>query len=293
MNKQLKSNIFLLSAAIIWGFAFVAQCMVDEDVLGVFSFNALRHLLGGISLIPVILIMEKEEKNPDKFKKTVFYGIITGFVLFISSSFQMSGIEMTKSAGKSGFLTGLYIVIVPFYSAILYKKRIKLQEILASLIALLGLYLLSVTDGFQSVTLGDIMVIISAFFWAVHIICIDKFIGDVSPIKFSCVQFFACGVFSFIGSILFENMTVHAAFSNWLPILYAGVLSAGAGYTLQALGQRDANPNSACIIMSLEGLFSVVGGALFLNEVMTLRAYFGCVLMLAGAILSQIKLKKL
>jgi len=291
MNKQIKSNVMLLTAAIVWGFAFTTQCMLQEDALGEFAFNAVRYLLGGICLFPVIFLLEYEQRNIEKFKKTLIYGAVTGVILFLASAFQMAGLIITRSPAKGGFITGLYIVIVPFYNYILYKKKVKINEWIAAGIAILGSYFLSITNGFDNISMGDVVIVIGAFFWAAHIMAVDKFVEKVSPIKYSCVQFLACGLCNLIASSFTDKITISGIMVNWLPILYTGIMSTGVAYTCQILGQKGANPNSACIIMSLEGLFAAMGGMIFLNQSMTSRSYLGSALMLTGAILSQINIK--
>lgn len=292
MNKKIKSSIFLFTAPMIWGVAFVMQCMVDTVSLGTLTFNAVRYLLGAVSLLPVIFFFEKEDYDMQKLKKTVIYGIITGVILFVASEFQMYGISLNKSSGKSGFLTGLYMVIVPFLSLVIYKRRVLLKEWLAAFVATAGLFFLSVSNGFDNVSIGDLMVFVSAFFWALHILAIDNFVDNVSPVKYSCVQFLTCSVLNGVFAVFFEDFSSYGIYANWLPILYTGIFSTGLGYTFQILGQRDANPNFASIVLASEGVYAALAGAVILGERMTLRGYTGCVLMFLGTILSQIKLKK-
>ena len=292
MNKKLKSNIFLFSAPMIWGGAFVAQCMVDVDALGTFAFNAVRFAIGAVFLIPIAILFEKEPHNRDKFKKTVICGAIAGSIVFIVSAFQMYGISINKNSGKSGFLTGLYMVIVPFLNFLFYKKKVRLKEWTAAIIATVGLFLVSVPSGFGSVNFGDVMVLCCAFFSAVHILAIDKFLETVSPIKFSLIQFAACSLLSGICAVFTEDFSVSGVYVNLLPILYTGILSTGVGYTFQVLGQKDANPNFASIVLASEGVYAALAGAVILGETMTLKGYMGCVLMFLGTILSQIELKK-
>lgn len=292
MNKQLKSSILLFIAPMLWGLAFVMQCKVDAKEIGTLTFNAGRFFLGAISLLPVIAIFEKEPYDAQKMKKTVLYGVVTGIILFVASETQMYGISLNKSSGKSGFLTGLYIVIVPFLNFLVYKKRVSVNEWLAAFVALSGLFLLSVSDGFSSLNFGDLMVVISAFFWAAHILTIDKLVTYVSPIKYSFVQYITCAVLNLVFAAFTENISISGIYMNIVPILYTGILSIGMGYTLQILGQRGVNPNFASIILGTEGVFAAVSGAIFLGEIMTLKGYVGCVLMFLGTVLSQIKLKR-
>lgn len=291
MNKRAKSNIFLFGAPMLWGVAFVMQCMVDNDSIGTLTFNSIRFFLGALFLLPVIFLFEKEPYEREKLKKTILYGLITGTILFIAAEFQMYGISLNKSSGKSGFLTGLYIAIVPFLNYVVYKKRVLKQEWLAAVVAVTGLFLLSASDGFDNINVGDVMVFIGAFFWAVHILAIDKFVPLVSPIKYSLVQYITCAALNAVFAVFTEEISVAGIQINIMPILYTGILSIGLGYTFQILGQRDANPNFASIVLASEGVFAAIAGAIILGEKLTARGYVGCLLMFLGTILSQIKLK--
>ncbi|MBQ7751739.1 MAG: DMT family transporter [Clostridia bacterium] len=292
MNTKVKSTIILFMAPLLWGFAFVMQCMVDTNEIGTLTFNAGRFLLGAISLLPVMLIFEREPYDAEKIKKTVIYGMVTGIVLFVASEFQMYGISLNKSSGKSGFLTGLYIVIVPFLNSVFYKKRVAVNEWIAAFTAMAGLFLLSASDGFGNINMGDVMVCIGAFFWALHILFIDKFVTSVSPIKYSIVQYITCALFNAVFAVCVENISLTGIRVTIVPILYTGILSIGAGYTFQILGQREVNPNFASIILATEGVFAALSGALILGEKLTVRGYVGCVLVFLATILSQVNLKK-
>ncbi|HAL62968.1 MAG TPA: EamA family transporter [Clostridiales bacterium] len=292
MNSQVKSAILLFIAPLLWGVAFVMQCIVDTTEIGTLTFNAGRFLLGAVALLPVIAIFEKEPYNEQKLKKTVIYGAITGVILFVASEFQMYGISLNKSSGKSGFLTGLYIVIVPFLNLFVYKRRVSVNEWIAAIVALIGLFLLSVSDGFGDINIGDAMVFVGAFFWAIHILAIDKFVESVSPIKYSFVQYVTCALLNAVCAVFTENISMRGIYMNIIPILYTGILSIGMGYTFQILGQRGVSPNFASIILATEGVFAAISGAIILGEKMTAGGYLGCVLMFLGTVLSQIKLKK-
>ncbi len=291
MNKQLKSTLILFTTAIIWGFAFVAQCYVDTNVLGNFSFNGIRFLLGAVSLIPVILIFERESMTSASAKKLLHASLLAGTALFIASALQQYGISLTHNAGKSGFITGLYTVLVPIFGLVIYRKKTRLNTWLAAICAVLGLYLLGAPNGIGSVELGDFVVFIGAFFWAAHILIVDKTSVDVSPIKFSSLQFAVCGLWNMIFALIFEDITWAGISATMFPILFTGIMSTGVAYTCQIIGQRNCDPNYAAIILSSECVFSAIGGALILNEVMTPRGYIGCVLIFAGILLSQFKKK--
>ena len=277
----------------IWGVAFVMQCMVDTTTAGTLTFNAGRFLLGAVALLPIILIFEKEPHNAEKMKKTLIYGVATGVILFVASGLQMYGISINKSSGKSGFLTGLYIVIVPFLNSVFYKKRVAGNEWLAAFVAIVGLFLLSVSDGLGNMNMGDVLMCIGAFFWAVHILMIDRFVTEISPVKYSLVQYVTCAALNAVFAVFFEKITVSGIYMNIVPILYTGIMSIGIGYTCQIIGQRGVNPNLASIILATEGVFAAIAGAVMLGEKMTARGYLGCALMFLGTVLSQIDIKKL
>jgi len=285
-TKKLKSTILLFLTAIIWGFAFVAQ-RVGAEYVGAFTFNGIRFLLGTLSLIPVILIFEKEKFNKEKFKKTLVSGLLAGLVLFIASTLQQFGVELTGSAGKAGFLTGLYIVLVPLIRFVMGKKT-SILTFFGAIFAVVGLFFLCMTGNEISFGIGDIVLIIGAFFWAGHILAVDKFVNDVSLLKFSMTQFFVCGFLSLVFALFTENIEFSAIQSAGIPILYGGLMSVGVAYTCQILGQKDSDPTFASIVFSTESVFSAIGGAIILHEIMSGRGYLGCVLIFIGIILSQL-----
>ena len=286
MKDKIKSTSLLFLTAIIWGFAFVAQ-RVGADYVGAFTFNGVRFLLGAFSLVPVILIFEKEKFDKNKFKSTVVTGILAGVILFIASSLQQFGIVFTGSAGKAGFLTGLYIVLVPLIRFLMGKKTSVLTFV-GAVFAVAGLFFLCMTGDKITLGIGDIVLIIGAFFWAAHILVIDKFVNIVSALKFSMVQFLTCGILGIIFALFTETIEVSAIKQAGIPILYGGLMSVGVAYTCQILGQKKADPTFASIIFSTESVFSAIGGALILHEMMSGRGYLGCVLIFIGIILSQI-----
>lgn len=289
MKKQeLKSNVILLMTAAIWGLAFVAQ-KVGIAYIGPFAFNGIRFALGGISLIPLILYLDKNPKlyinnYHDKYN-FIIAGIITGCILFCGASFQQIGLIHT-SAGKAAFITGLYIVFVPIIS-IFFKKSIPLTIWISVLTTAIGLYLLSVNGKF-SISQGDLFEIIGAFFWATHILAIDHFIKKVDTLKLSFVQTITCSILSLITSFIFEKTTIHSIYGALIPILYGGIFSVGIAYTLQIVGQKHSKPSHAAIILSMESVFATLGGIIILNEHLQLKEYIGCVFMLSGMLLSQI-----
>ena len=286
MKDKIKSTSLLFLTAIIWGFAFVAQ-RVGADYVGAFTFNGVRFLLGAVSLIPVILIFEKEKFDKNKFKNTIITGILAGVILFIASSLQQFGIVFTGSAGKAGFLTGLYIVLVPLIRFVMGKKT-SILTFFGAVFAVIGLFFLCMTGDKITFGIGDIVLIIGAVFWAAHILVIDKFVNMVSALKFSMVQFLTCGILGIIFALFTETIEVSAIKQAGIPILYGGLMSVGVAYTCQILGQKKADPTFASIIFSTESVFSAIGGALILHEMMSGRGYLGCVLIFIGIILSQI-----
>lgn len=288
MKTKIKSTVLLFLTAIIWGFAFVAQ-RVGADFVGAFTFNGVRFILGAISLIPVILIFEREKIGKSEFLKTLFSGLIAGVVLFIASTLQQYGVEITQSAGKAGFLTGLYTVLVPLIRFIMGKKT-GILTFVGAVFATVGLFFLCMTNNEISFGIGDVVLIIGAFFWAGHILVVDKYVNDISPLKFSLMQFFVCGMLSIICAFIFEDIEFAAIKSAGIPILYGGLMSVGVAYTCQILGQKDADPTFASIVFSTESVFSAIGGAIILNEVMSGRGYLGCLLIFIGIVLSQLNI---
>lgn len=288
MNKKIKSTLILLTAAVIWGFAFAAQCVVDNNVIGNFTFNGVRYLLGAVVLVPVIMVFEKGSTD---FKKLALSSLVAGTFLFIASALQQYGISLSHNAGRAGFLTGLYTVLVPIFSFIIWRKRTGVNTWIAAVLAAVGLYFLSAGEDFSGMDKGDLVVFTGAFFWAGHILSVDKAVKDIPPVKFSAMQFLVCGMWHMLMAVMTETITMDGILATTMPILYTGIMSTGVAYTCQVIGQRDADPNFAAIILSTECVFSAVGGAIFLNEVMSLRGYFGCVLIFAGILVSQMKKK--
>lgn len=292
--EKLKSNVLLFATAIIWGFAFVAQ-RLGSDFVGNFTYNGIRFSLGALSLIPVFLIFERREKSVEehsvKMKNTVIYGILAGVMLFTASSFQQWGIEITKSAGKAGFLTGLYTVLVPIFGIVLGKKT-GINIWLGAVFAVCGMFLLCVNEKL-GIGFGERILILCAVFYALHIIVVDRFGGGLYSLRFACTQFAVCGILGIVLALIFEDIRTEDVMNAAVPILYGGLMSVGVAYTCQILGQKNADPTYASIVFSTESVFSAIGGAIILHEVMTGRGYLGCVLIFAGIVLSQIKDTKL
>ncbi len=287
--KQLKSNIILLFAAVIWGFAFVAQ-KAGMDHVGPFTYNGVRFILGGLSLIPVVFLFEREFKK-EPFRYTIFAGIITGFALFTAVNLQQVGLLYMDGVGKAGFLTGIYTVLVPIAGVIFFKMKSRINIWAGAILALVGLFFVSFFDTF-SFSLADILVILSSLMFSVQILMVDKFSEKMYPIKFSSIQFLTCGVLSMITAFIFESISIDAIFSASLPILYGGLCSVGIAYTLQIIGQKNANPTAAAIIMSTESVFALLGGVLLRNERLSPLAGIGCILIFTGIILAQLPERK-
>ncbi|MBE7024113.1 MAG: DMT family transporter [Ruminococcaceae bacterium] len=290
--KNIKSLGILLLTAMIWGFAFVAQRVGAEHV-GAFTFNGIRFALGAASLIPVIMIFEKKEKeavvHSKKMKQTLFVGLVAGIVLFVASWLQQWGIEVTGSAGKGGFITGLYTVLVPLFGILLGKKT-GLNVWIGAVFAVVGLFLLCITDKWQ-LSIGDGILLIGSVFWAIHILVIDGFGNRIYSLRFACTQFVVCAVFSLVCAFVFECISLGSIKPAVVPILYGGLMSVGVAYTCQIIGQKNADPTFASIILSTESMFAAIGGAIILHETMTANGYWGCALIFIGIILSQITLK--
>lgn len=285
-TPALKSNLLLLLTAAIWGLAFVAQ-RIGAQYVGSFTFNGVRFALGSLSIIPLLLSIEKTEQAPEtQPARTLTAGVIAGIVLFIASSLQQIGLVET-SAGKAAFITGLYIVIVPLLGIFL-RQRIQLYTWAGVALATVGLYFLSVTENFSLVR-ADLFELGGSFFWAVHILLIDSYIKRTNPIKLSFVQFVTCSVLSMVTALFTENITLSGIGQAIVPILYGGIFSVGIAYTLQAIGQKHAKPSHAAIILSLESVFASLGGLIILHENLGFRGYLGCILMLSGMLLSQLQ----
>ena len=296
-TSTLKNSLLLLLTATIWGVAFVAQS-VSMDYIGGFTFNAIRNIIGAITLVPVILIFSKQDpaadQNPadrQKARKTLITGgICCGILLCLASNFQQFGIKYT-TVGKAGFITACYIIIVPIIGIFLKKKCSPFIWI-AVLLSLGGLYLLCISpgEGF-SIGKGDTLVLICAVLFSFHILTVDHFSPLVDGVKMSCIQFLVCGILSGIPALIFENPNITNILQAWMPILYAGILSCGVAYTLQIVGQKGMNPTVASLIMSLESCISVIAGWLILGQNLSSREIFGCVLMFGAIVLAQLPQK--
>lgn len=263
-----KNAFMLVLTAFIWGTAFVAQSM-GMDYLGPFTFNGVRSLIGGAALLPCIAFLKLlNGKNTAAFingnrKDLLIGGIACGLLLFAATSLQQIGIQYT-TAGKAGFITAFYIVIVPVLGIFL-RKRIGWKVWIAVVIALFGLYFLCITEHF-TVGKGDILIFVCALIFSLHILVIDRFSPKVDGVKMSCIQFFVCGIASMPFMFVLETPRLGAMLEGWMPLMYAGVLSCGVAYTLQIIGQKNVNPAVASLILSLESCFSVLAGWIVLGE---------------------------
>lgn len=289
-NRRLVANSLLILTAAIWGFAFVAQ-RVGAQYVGAFTFNGIRFALGALSLIPLIIFLDKrKEKSEDatekpSLKSTLIPGIVVGLILYTGATLQQVGLNYT-TVGNASFITGLYMVFVPIIGIFL-KHKIGKNSWVGVILAIIGLYLLSINENF-SISYGDLLEVIGAVFWAVHILAIDNFTKRIDPLKLSFMQFATCSILSLITAFLFEDITMSGISSALIPILYGGLLSVGIAYTLQVVAQKNAKPSHAAIILSMESVFGAIGGAIILGESMSGRGYLGCALILAGILVSQI-----
>ena len=288
-TKTLRSDVLLLLTSAIWGFAFVAQ-LKGMEFLGPYLYNGIRFLIGSLSLIPIIILLKKKGAVPvkaeaaEKKNLPLLPGLAAGVILFAGASLQQVGLQFT-TAGKAGFITGLYVVLVPIMG-ILLKTNTGKATWFGAFLAASGLYLITVTGRLQ-IGKGDLLVLASSFFFAAHVLTIDRFAKRYNTLVLSSMQFAVCGTLSFLVALRIETLDIHAVGHALIPILYGGLGSVGTAYTLQVVAQKNAPPSHSAIIMSLESVFALLGGILFLAEGMTLRGYFGCALMLSGMFASQ------
>lgn len=295
-TKQLRGGAMLMLTALIWGTAFVAQS-VGMDYLGPCAFTATRNFIGCVALLPVIALASRlrsgaqpEEAAPAPGKKALFgWGAACGLLLGGATLLQQAGMQ-TASAGKAGFLTALYIVIVPVLGIFL-GRRPGLKVWIGVVLALVGAYLLSVKGG-AGIASGDLLVIASAVVFSLHILVIDSVPAGMDGVRLSCVQFLVAGAFALVLALFLETFTWRDILSAWVPLLYTGVVSSGVGYTLQILGQRTVNPTVASLILSLESVFAALAGWAILGQALSLRELFGCALVFVAVILAQLPSKK-
>lgn len=282
--KVLKANLLLLTTAMIWGAAFVAQ-RVGMDYVGPMTFNGVRFALGALALLPFAASRAGAPEKPLSTRGALIASVVAGGALFLGSTFQQWGIVYT-TAGKAGFITGLYVVIVPLLG-LLFRQRPGWSSWLGAAMAVTGLYLLSIKGGF-AMQYGDFLVFISAFFWSAHVLAVGRFTPFMNPARFACAQYVVCSVLSLIAAFILEEPSIKGITDATIPILYGGLMSVGVAYTLQVFAQRDAKPAHAAIILSLEGAFAALAGWIMLGEELSTRGLVGCALMLAGMLAAQI-----
>ena len=291
---KLRNSLLLLLTATIWGVAFVAQS-VGMDYVGPFTFLFARSVIGGVVLLPVVAVLHRAGPGHASAAPTdrrrarnilLLGGVCCGAALCFASVLQQAGLLYT-TVGKSGFLTACYILIVPLLSLLLFRRRCGRLVWCGVALALLGLYFLCLTDGLP-INFGDLLTLACALLFSVHILVIDYFSPRTDGVKISCIQFFVCAIIAGAGMLLFEQPSLTALLAAWKPVLYAGALSSGVGYTLQIIGQKGMNPTVASLIMSMESVISVLAGWVILGQALSARELLGCVLMFAAIVLAQL-----
>ncbi|MDD6629147.1 MAG: DMT family transporter [Lachnospiraceae bacterium] len=302
MKKEYRNSLLLVLTALIWGIAFVAQ-REGGDAVGPYTFNCIRSLIGAVVLLPVIKLLGRRAAKQDTqtaadSKQLWLGGISCGVILFVASTFQQLGMYYGTTAGKAGFLTACYILIVPLLGLFL-KKKCGWNIWVSVFVAVIGLYFLCLKDGF-TVQLSDGLVLLCAFVFSIHILVIDYFSPRVDGVRMSCIQFLVCGILGIFPSICIDMqhsmvqaelvLSALGTWDAWIPILYAGIFSCGVAYTLQIVGQDGVNPTVASLLLSLESVFSVLAGMVILHETMSSREILGCVLVFAAVLFAQLRL---
>ena len=294
-HNQIRQVVFPILAALIWGTAFVAQD-VCADTIGTFTFNAARYAIAVLALLVLIAVrgaVHKDAAQPTAEEKRAarkqlwLGGFCCGTALAIASNFQQAGITAGTDAGKAGFLTALYVVLVPVFG-LFFRRKVSLPAWIAVALSVVSLYLLCIKGGF-SLAPGDLLVLVCAVCFAVHILLIDHFTARCDGVKLSCLQFLFAAIWSTILALIFDTIDFHVLWECILPLLYVGVFSCGVGYTLQILAQKDSNPTVVTILLSLESVFAVIAGAIILHQQMSLREYIGCALMFIAVVLAQVQ----
>ncbi len=280
-----RANLILLLAALIWGASFIFQKDAMK-YMGPFSFNAFRFLLGGLVLLPLIGWRNKGKSRTEKsYSPALIKGaLLAGALIFFGAGFQQTGIQYT-TIGNTGFITGLYIVIVPIISLFM-GNRYNHGIWFAVAMACLGLYLLSGMTGF-TMARGDFLVLLGAVFWAFHVIVIDHMTNDHDQIKFAALQFFACAALSYLAALYMGDKAMLLSFNEWKWVIVSGIVAVSIGYTLQVIGQTTSPPAQAAVIMSLEAVFAAIAGYFYYGEILSTQALIGCGLMFAGCLLTQ------
>ena len=295
-SRQIRNSLLLVLTAFIWGTAFVAQSKGGQ-ALGPFSFNCIRSLVGSVVLLPVIRLLDKINPSNKKPKTAAerrllwIGGLCCGMALFFASSAQQLGLYYGTPAGKAGFLTACYILLVPILGLFL-KKKCGWNIWLGMVITIVGLYLLCMTAGALSFQNSDLFVLLCAFLFAIHILVIDHFSPKVDGVKMSAIQFLTAAIISAVPTLLWEQPVFTEILQAWQPVLYAGVMSCGVAYTLQIIAQKNADPTVASLLLSLESVFSVLAGWVLLGQGLSFKELFGCVLIFCAIILAQLPEKK-
>ena len=314
-THKIRDTIFLFLTAMIWGAAFVAQS-VSMDYIGPFTFICLRSVIGGLFLIPVIMVIDnirkkrrsesvktasdnginsfqkmqaEEEKLSWKNKRLLESGIVCGIFLFLANCFQQTGIQYT-TVGKAGFITTFYIIIVPVVG-LFFKKYCGILTWIGVVIALAGLYFLCITEK-MTIQRGDALILCCSFLYTGQILAIDHYNPFVDGVKMSCIQFLVCGILTAIPAIILEHPSLSSFSGAWGATLYAGVMSCGVAYTLQIVGQKNMNPTVASLILSLESCISVLAGWIILGQKLSTREIIGCVVMFGAIVLAQLPQKE-
>ena len=312
-HNQVRQVVFPILAAFIWGTAFVAQDLC-ADVIDTFTFNAIRSYIAVVALLVLIAIFDRVNKNKPSLtaiqrkaanRQMWIGGLCCGTALAVASNFQQAGIAAGTDAGKAGFITALYVVLVPVFG-LFFKRKVSLPVWIAVVCSVVALYLLCIKGDF-SLAAGDLLILVCAVCFAIHILVIDHFTAAVDGLRLSCVQFLVAALWATVAKVVCVILGINGvgdvsaatsifASPDWsaildcaLPILYVGIFSSGVGYTLQILAQKDSNPTVVTILLSLESVFAVIAGAIILHQQMTVREYIGCVVMFAAVILAQIQ----
>lgn len=300
-SRKFLSNIALITAALVWGFAFVSQEQAAKYV-GTFTVNALRSFVAVIALLPLIVFMSKKSGVPvlcntkSDLKLTLKAGVLCGVLLCIASNIQQFGISLYPDdaaiSARSGFITALYVVLVPIFG-LFFKKKVAFTVWVGAFVATIGLYLLCGSNGLSGIYLGDVIVFLCAVSFSFQILCVDHFIDRVDGVKLACIEFFVCGTLSLILMLVFERPDILSIVNSFKYILYLGLVSSGVGYTLQIIGQKYSdNPTVASILMSLESVFAALGGWLIMHKSLSIVELIGCLVMFVAIILAQLPVKQ-
>lgn len=289
-KAMIGSSLLLFLAACIWGFAFVAQS-VGMDYMGPFTFNGARFIMGGTVLLPLVAMKIRSRKGTEEEKKaaagiTLKGGICCGLAICAASAFQQFGIQYT-TVGKAGFITTLYIILVPVFGLFL-RKKVAGKVWVSAAIAAVGLYLLCINESF-TIGMGDTLVFICAVLFSIHILVIDYFSPKADGVILSCIQFYTAGIICTVLAFIVERPGIGQIISGILPLAYAGVMSCGVAYTLQIVGQKNLDPTVASLILSMESAVSVIAGWMLLEQKLTIKEIGGCVLMFAAVIFVQLQ----